>query len=63
MEYGGESGRYAGHHFSPATRVAQVAASLAGVTKAYLDTAGLQFDVNQSVDVEAGYILCAIFRG
>lgn len=60
-EYG-LSGKHAGRHFSPASRVAQVAASLTGVEKGYLDTRGLQFAVPDSGDVPAGFDLCAIFR-
>jgi hypothetical protein len=60
-EYG-DSGKEAGQPFGPASRVAQVAAGLAGVEKRYLDTGDLQFDVGQTQDVEAGYNLCAIFR-
>jgi len=63
-EYGPKSGKRAGQNFSPASRVAQVAAGLRrkGVTQEYFDTGGLQFDVSQSAGVEAGYGLCAIFR-
>lgn len=59
----GESGRSAGQPFGAATRVAQVADSLGPrVAKAYLDTGGLQFAVQQDDEVAAGYPLCALFR-
>jgi hypothetical protein len=60
-EYG-NSGKGGGQPFGPASRVAQVAAELTGVVHHYLDTGGLQFDVGQANEVEAGYTLCAIFR-
>ena len=60
-EYG-QSGKRGGQPFGPASRVAQVAADIPGVSKEYLDTAGLQFDVGQADDVEAGYNLCALFQ-
>lgn len=61
-EYGSRSGKDAGRPFGPASRVAQVAADLPGVEQRYLDTAGLQFNVGQPDEIEAGYNLCALFR-
>ena len=60
-EYG-NSGQGAGEHFSPASRVAQVADQLEEVEKEYLDTRGLQFDIGSEASIGAGYSLCAIFR-
>ncbi|MFA5061657.1 MAG: hypothetical protein WC526_00745 [Patescibacteria group bacterium] len=60
-EYG-RSGKGGGWPFGPATRVAQVASGLHGVHHVSLDTRGLQFDVGQTDEVEAGYNLCALFR-
>lgn len=60
-EYG-RSGKHGGAPFGPASRVAQVAADAPGVERRYFDTGGLQFDIGEVNDVEAGYSLCAIFR-
>ena len=58
----GNSGKHGGQPFGAASRISQVADELQEVEKRYLDTGGLQFDVGQPDDVEAGYNLCAIFR-
>jgi hypothetical protein len=58
----GRSGEGAGNHFSPATRVAQVTASLENVEKADFDTRGLQFELPHDEQADAGGDVCAIFR-
>ena len=60
--HGDFAGRGAGEHFSPVTRVAQVASQMNSVEQGYLDTKGLSFDVGQDEEVSAGFNLCAIFR-
>lgn len=60
--HGDYAGRGAGEHFSPATRVAQVASKMDLVKQGVLDTKGLSFDVGQIEEVSAGFNLCAIFR-
>jgi hypothetical protein len=59
-EYGDRSGKGAGEYFSPATRVAQVAATI--VDPEFLDTRDLQFKIGQPESVDAGYSFCALFR-
>lgn len=63
--YGPSSGGGAGHHFSPATRVAQVASEIDDIDQKYLDTGGLNFVISANPNdpnVPAGFNLCALFR-
>lgn len=61
-EHGPKMGRHAGQHFSIATRVAKIAATIPQVQVAWLDTRFLHFQQQTGDDVSAGFGLVGLFR-